>query len=63
MAATKTYTSELAALALFWAKWCDDLVLLGALREARARGHAAALSLDSEIAEIAGGCASASACW
>ena len=53
MAATKTYTSQLAVLALFWATWCDDDVLLGALQAGVSDAMRAALSLDGEIAEIA----------
>ena len=53
VAATKTYTSELAVLALFWATWCDDPVLLAALRDTVPDAMRAALSLELEIAEIA----------
>ena len=53
VAATKTYTSQLAVLALFWATWCDDAGLLGALQTDVPEAMRAALSLDAEIAEIA----------
>ncbi len=53
VAATKTYTSQLAALALFWATWCDDAALLAALRDAVPAAMRAALSLDAAIGEIA----------
>jgi len=53
VAATKTYTSQLAVLALFWAAWCDDDRLLGALRGDLPEAMRAALSLDAEIAEVA----------
>jgi len=53
VAATKTYSSELAVLALFWATWCDDATLLGALRDDVPRALRAALALDAEIVETA----------
>ena len=53
VAATKTYASELAVLALFWATWCDDPELLGALHDTVPDAMRAALSLEGEIAEIA----------
>jgi len=53
VAATKTYTSQLAVLALFWATWCDDATLLGALQTGVPEAMRAALSLEAEIAEIA----------
>jgi glucosamine--fructose-6-phosphate aminotransferase (isomerizing) len=53
VAATKTYTSQLAVLALFWAQWCGDEGLLVALRGPVPEAMRAALSLDGEIAEIA----------
>ena len=53
VAATKTYTSQLAALALFWATWCDDAVLLAALRDDVPAAMRAALSLDGEVAAVA----------
>ena len=53
VAATKTYTSQLAVLALFWATWCDDAALLSALRSDVPEAMRAALSLDGEIAAIA----------
>jgi len=53
VAATKTYTSQLAVLALFWAQWCDDQSLLSALRSDVPEAMRAALSLDGEIAEVA----------
>ena len=53
VAATKTYTSQLAVLALFWATWCDDAALLGALQSDVPEAMRAALSLDAQVAEIA----------
>jgi glucosamine--fructose-6-phosphate aminotransferase (isomerizing) len=53
VAATKTFTSQLAVLALFWATWCDDTALLTALRSDVPEAMRAALSLDADIAEIA----------
>jgi len=53
VAATKTYTSELAVLALFWATWCDDRALLSALLDEVPVALDAALALDAEIAETA----------
>jgi glucosamine--fructose-6-phosphate aminotransferase (isomerizing) len=52
VAATKTYASELAALALFWATWCDDATLLAALRDTVPAAMRAALALDEAVAEI-----------
>jgi glucosamine--fructose-6-phosphate aminotransferase (isomerizing) len=52
VAATKTYTSQLAALALFWATWCDDAALLVALRDTVPAAMRAALELDPAIAEV-----------
>ena len=53
VAATKTYTTELAVLALFWSAWRDDDALLTALRDDVPRGMQAALSLEGEIVETA----------
>ena len=53
VAATKTFTSQLAVLALFWATWCDDAALLRALADDVPDAMRAALSLDAEIVEIA----------
>jgi glutamine---fructose-6-phosphate transaminase (isomerizing) len=53
VAATKTFTSQLAVLALFWATWSDDRPLLDALRGEVPDAMRAALSLDAEAAEVA----------
>ena len=53
VAATKTFTSQLAVLALFWATWCDDATLLGALAGEVPDAMRAALSLETETAEVA----------
>jgi glucosamine--fructose-6-phosphate aminotransferase (isomerizing) len=53
VAATKTFTSQLAVLALFWATWSDDAALLCALRDDVPGAMRAALSLDAEVAEVA----------
>jgi glucosamine--fructose-6-phosphate aminotransferase (isomerizing) len=53
VAATKTYTSQLAALALFWAAWTGDGGLTAALREEVPRAMGAALTLEAPIAEVA----------
>jgi glucosamine--fructose-6-phosphate aminotransferase (isomerizing) len=53
VAATKTYTSQLAALALFWATWCDDAALLAALRDDVPAAMRSALSLDEPMVEVA----------
>jgi len=52
VAATKTYTSQLTALAQFWSTWCGDRELLGALRRVPAAMHAA-LGLEEEVADVA----------
>ena len=53
VAATKTYTSELAALALFWATWCGDGELVAALRDDVPVALRAAFELDAQLVEIA----------
>ena len=53
VAATKTYTSQLAVLALFWSAWRDDEALLTALRDDLPGAMRAALSLEGEIVETA----------
>jgi len=53
VAATKTYTSQLAVLALFWSAWSDDDALLRALRDDVPQAMRAALSLEGEIVETA----------
>ena len=53
VAATKTYTSQLAALALFWATWRNDTRLLGALAREVPEAMRAALALEAPVAEIA----------
>ena len=64
VAATKTYTSQLAVLALFWATWSDDA---DAARRAPRRGAEAmraALALEErDRRDRRSGCVSASACW
>jgi glucosamine--fructose-6-phosphate aminotransferase (isomerizing) len=51
--ATKTYTSHLAALALFWAAWSGDEELLAALRDEVPAAMEAALGLEAQIRRIA----------
>jgi glucosamine--fructose-6-phosphate aminotransferase (isomerizing) len=53
VAATKTYTSQLAALALFWAAWARDDAPVAALHEEVPRAMSAALELEALIAEVA----------
>jgi glutamine---fructose-6-phosphate transaminase (isomerizing) len=54
VAATKTYTSQLAALALFWAAWTGDEGMGSTLRELVAPAMSAALALEEQAAEVAG---------
>jgi len=53
VAATKTYTSQLAALAMFWSAWCDDQRMLAALGRQAPAAMRAALDLESEVHEVA----------
>jgi glutamine---fructose-6-phosphate transaminase (isomerizing) len=53
VAATKTYTSQLAALALFWSAWTGQGGMAAALREQVPRAMGDALALDGEAADIA----------
>ena len=53
VAATKTYTSQLAALALFWSAWTGDDGMAAALREDVPRAMNAALALEEAAADIA----------
>jgi glutamine---fructose-6-phosphate transaminase (isomerizing) len=53
VAATKTYTSQLAVLALFWSTWCADDGLLAALREQVPAAMRAALDLEGGVREVA----------
>jgi len=53
VAATKTYTSQLAALALFWSAWTGDDAMSAALREQIPLAMSAALSLEEPTADIA----------
>jgi len=53
VAATKTYTSQLAVLALFWSAWNDDDVLLRALRDEVPGAMQGALSLEGDVVETA----------
>ena len=51
--ATRTYTSHLAALALFWASWNGDQELLAALRYDVPAAMEAVLGLDAQVKRIA----------
>lgn len=51
--ATKTYTSHLAALVLFWATWSGDEELLAALRDEVPAAMEAVLGLEARIRQIA----------
>ncbi len=53
VAATKTYTSQLAALALFWAAWTGDEALADALRDSVPVAMQAALGLEEPVRQIA----------
>ncbi len=53
VAATKTYTSQLAALALFWAAWTGAGVLTEALAAAVPAAMTAALAVEDEVREVA----------
>jgi glucosamine--fructose-6-phosphate aminotransferase (isomerizing) len=53
VAATKTFTSQLAVLALFWSTWCDDGALLDALRGEVPEAMCTALLLENDVAEVA----------
>jgi glucosamine--fructose-6-phosphate aminotransferase (isomerizing) len=51
--ATKTYSSHLAALALFWAAWSGDEELLAALRDEVPAAMEATLGLEAQIRRVA----------
>ena len=53
VAATKTYTSQLAALALFWAAWTGEERLTAALAGDVPAAMAAALGVEEKIIEVA----------
>jgi glucosamine--fructose-6-phosphate aminotransferase (isomerizing) len=53
VAATKTYTAQLGALALFWGAWVGDQSLLDALREAVPAALATAVRLEERIRRVA----------
>jgi len=53
VAATKTYTSQLAALALFWATWTRDDALIEQMQERVPTAMAEALDLEPQVAEAA----------
>ena len=53
VAATKTYTSQLSALALFWAAWVGADELGDALRSAVPEAVNAALGLETVVSEVA----------
>lgn len=51
--ATKTYTSQLAALAMFWAAWSGDHTLMAALQTAVPAAMQAACAAEAQVKEIA----------
>ena len=51
--ATKTYTSQLAALAMFWAAWSRDHMLMAALQSAAPAAMQAACGAEAQVQEIA----------
>ena len=51
--ATKTYTSQLAALAMFWAAWSGDPKLIAALQTAVPAAMQAACAAEEQVQEIA----------
>jgi glucosamine--fructose-6-phosphate aminotransferase (isomerizing) len=53
VAATKTYTSQLAALALFWACWTGDDSVLTALRHDVPAAMTASFAVEAKVKEIA----------
>lgn len=53
VAATKTYTTQLAVLALLWAAWTDDEAAAEALREEVPRAMRAGLAAKPQIAALA----------
>jgi glucosamine--fructose-6-phosphate aminotransferase (isomerizing) len=53
VAATKTYTSQLAVLALLWAAWTDDGAAAEALREEVPAAMRAGLAAEAQIAALA----------
>ncbi|HUY97665.1 MAG TPA: SIS domain-containing protein [Verrucomicrobiae bacterium] len=59
VAATKTYTSQLAVLALLWASWSNDRALVAALREEVPQAMAGGLEVEPQVSMLAGELASA----
>jgi glucosamine--fructose-6-phosphate aminotransferase (isomerizing) len=53
VAATKTYTSQLAALALFWAEWTGDETVRAQMGAAVPQAMTAALTLEARAIELA----------
>lgn len=53
VAATKTYTSQLAALALFWASWIADDEMIRALRHDVPAAMSASFAVEKQVREIA----------
>lgn len=53
IAATKTYTSQLAALALFWSAWTNDEGLGGAVHTLIPKAMDVALALEEPISKVA----------
>jgi len=53
VAATKTYTSQLAALALFWSAWTGADALAGALSEDVPAAMAAACAVEDAVKDVA----------
>jgi len=53
VAATKTYTSQLAALALFWSAWSGADALAGALSEDVPAAMAAACAVEDAVKDVA----------
>jgi len=53
VAATKTYTSQLAALALFWSAWTGADALAGALSDDVPAAMAAACAVEADVQSVA----------
>jgi glutamine---fructose-6-phosphate transaminase (isomerizing) len=53
VAATKTYTSQLTALALFWACWTGDDALIAALRDKVPAAMQVAFAVEEAVKEVA----------
>lgn len=54
VAATKTYTSQLAVLALLWAAWTEDTQVVAALRDQVPPAMEACLAAEAAVADLAG---------